>query len=58
MSAPALPAAVMLTMLPLRVGMEWVLGVMAPTTPIASRAMVRWVLIPIGAAMPKSVVHW
>ena len=33
-------------------------GVIAPTTPTASRAMVRRVLMPIGAAMPRSVVHW
>ena len=32
-------------------------GVMAPTTPIASRAMVRWVLMPIGEAIPRSLVH-
>ena len=33
LNTTALPAATMLTMLPLSVGMEWVEGVMAPTTP-------------------------
>ena len=33
-------------------------GVIAPTTPTASRAMVRRVLMPIGDAIPRSLLHW
>ncbi|CAM5667398.1 hypothetical protein MAUB1S_11930 [Mycolicibacterium aubagnense] len=33
-------------------------GVIAPTTPTASRTMVRLVGIPCGVACPRSVVHW
>ena len=51
----ALPAATMLTMLPLSVGTEWVEGVIVPTTPkgVYSSSVMPWSpLRPSGGCRP------